>query len=142
MSSDDIDAIRNSLSYTSDTQFIIVDGIMLYHDSSPLLLPHQLDLALLLRSPYEDLLRRRNARSGYVTLEGFWKDPPRYFEDVVWPGYVKSHSHLFVDGQVEAALTETSLEVYKIRTPERMDLNMLELLQWATNQIRQNIDMY
>ena len=44
---------------------------------------------------------RREARNGYVTLEGFWEDPPDYFDKIVWPNYVEEHHCLFKNGNVE-----------------------------------------
>jgi nicotinamide/nicotinate riboside kinase len=34
------------------------------------------DTKLFLRTSYETAKKRREARSGYVTIEGFWEDPP------------------------------------------------------------------
>lgn len=138
VSEQDLVDVKTSLlgTITGVTRFIIVDGIMLYYKGSPLLTRHQLDLALLLRSPYADLKKRRGARTGYVTLEGFWQDPPGYFDEIVWPGYVKSHSHLFVNGDVEGPLTDVASTVYGIQTPESMDKNMLDLLKWAASEIK------
>ncbi|KAK4133289.1 hypothetical protein BT67DRAFT_424242 [Trichocladium antarcticum] len=60
-----------------------------------------IDIKLLLRASRAAALRRRAARAGYVTLEGFWTDPPGYVETVVWPNYAASHGWLFEDGVVE-----------------------------------------
>ncbi|KAK4688140.1 hypothetical protein P7C73_g1972, partial [Tremellales sp. Uapishka_1] len=32
---------------------------------------------------------------------GVWEDPPNYFSQIVWPGYVKAHEHVYRDGDVE-----------------------------------------
>lgn len=45
------------------------------------------DIRILLRTTRTQSQTRRAARSGYTTLEGFWADPPGYFENVVWPGW-------------------------------------------------------
>jgi nicotinamide/nicotinate riboside kinase len=29
-----------------------------------------------------------------------WRDPPHYWEQIVWPAYVEAHSGLFVDGDL------------------------------------------
>jgi len=50
-----------------DIQLCFVDGFLLYSDPSVI---KELDVRLLLRSPYEKLKARREARSGYVTLDG------------------------------------------------------------------------
>jgi len=45
----------------------LVDGFFLYSDPSVV---DELDLRFLIRAPYHKLKARREARSGYVTLEG------------------------------------------------------------------------
>jgi nicotinamide/nicotinate riboside kinase len=30
-----------------------------------------------------------------------WRDPPNYWEQIVYPAYVKAHKHLFKDENVE-----------------------------------------
>lgn len=89
----DIPILRNDL--------LIVDGFMLYQSPEIIQL---LDLSILLRGSFSVLKERREARSGYVTLEGFWKDPEHYFEDCVWPEYVDSHGKLFMNGDVEGSI--------------------------------------
>lgn len=133
----------------NDTFFVIVDGIMLYHDPKRFL--PDLDLAILLRAPYETLKKRREARNGYVTLDGFWEDPPGYFDKIVWPGYVKTHGYLFEknstptteneDDQAKARLdraplTKVAKEEYQINTPIKLDSNNFEVLDWATDLIK------
>ncbi len=35
-------------------------------------------------------------------VEGsLWRDPPQYFEQIVYPAYVRAHSHMLTDGDVE-----------------------------------------
>lgn len=81
-------------------QLIIIDGFLLFGDSVREI-RDQLDIKILLRSDYEDSRKRREAREGYDTLEGFWQDPPGYFDQIVWPNFVKNHAFLFVDGDVQ-----------------------------------------
>lgn len=137
--------VQRSIAVDADMLFVIVDGIMLYNKDSPLISVHSsfsnnktgvLDLALFLRASYYDLLKRREARAGYVTLEGFWKDPPGYFDDIVWPGYVKAHSYLFEDGQVDGPLTSQAVTEFGIKTPTQMDCTMLQLLHWSVDEIK------
>lgn len=82
---------------------LIVDGFMLYPSRELMSL---FDLPILLRGSFKVLKYRRESRSGYVTLEGFWKDPDGYFEDCVWPEYVRAHNHLFAEGNVEGKAKE------------------------------------
>ena len=80
---------------------VIIDGFLLLGDSVPEV-RDQLDIKVLLRSKYEDSKQRREARSGYyVTHEGYWEDPPGYFDQIVWPNFVKYHSFLFDGGDVQ-----------------------------------------
>jgi nicotinamide/nicotinate riboside kinase len=60
-----------------------------------------LDVKLFLRVSKTKAVARREARDGYVTLEGFWKDPPGYVEEIVWPNYVDAHRWMFEEGKVE-----------------------------------------
>jgi nicotinamide/nicotinate riboside kinase len=133
-----------------DTEIVVtfVDGFLLYNDPSVV---KELDMSLLVRAPYEKLKARREARSGYVTLEGipshteltsgFWEDPPGYFDNIVWKWYVKDHQHLFENGDVSGALLQD--KVLSLQTPAQLDLNMQELLVWAMGSLSnylENID--
>ena len=50
-----------------DIILFFVDGFLLYSEPKVV---RELDIRLLLRAPYEKLKARREARSGYVTLDG------------------------------------------------------------------------
>ncbi|KAG9323863.1 hypothetical protein KVV02_003523 [Mortierella alpina] len=67
------------------TKFVILDGFILYVDET---LCKALDIKFFLTAPYQTLKERRESRKGYATLEGYWEDPPGYFDDVVWPNYL------------------------------------------------------
>jgi len=61
-----------------------------------------MDVPIFLRVPREILRQRREERSGYHTAEGsFWRDPPGYWEQVVYPAYTRAHASVFQDGDVE-----------------------------------------
>ncbi|KAH8983905.1 P-loop containing nucleoside triphosphate hydrolase protein [Lactarius hatsudake] len=66
----------------------IVDGFLLYWDPEVV---DTLDARIFIRVPYDILKERRSVRSGYATAEqmssegSFWKDPPGYFENLVYP---------------------------------------------------------
>lgn len=136
--------IQDKFAGAEGAAYVIVDGIMLYHDPDALL-PY-LDLAVLLRARYSELKARREARAGYVTLDGFWTDPPGYFDDMVWPGYVRHHAYLFQqDGAATSAdekgiwmesapLTATAQTQYKIKTPG-VNCTMCETLDWITDRL-------
>jgi len=76
----------------------VVDGFLLYWDERII---SSLDLRVFLRVPEEIAKARREARS-YHTPEGdIWRDPPMYWEKVVWPAHVRAHRHIFKDEDVE-----------------------------------------
>ena len=61
--------------------------------------------------------------------QGFWKDPPGYFDKIVWKWYVRDHRHLFENDDINEPLREN--QELDLKTPVQMDLNMEELLIWA-----------
>ena len=80
---------------------MLVDGFLLFGKSVEASLAPLFNLKILLRTTFASAKEWRGRRKGYITSEGFWQDPPGYFEDVVWPNYVKEHAWLFKDGDVE-----------------------------------------
>jgi nicotinamide/nicotinate riboside kinase len=94
-----------------------------------------LDLKIFLRASYERAKARREARDGYVTLEGFWQDPPGYVDDIVWPNYVVEHAWMFEDGDVEGRFDLDALEKEGIKVPSRdvVDADMTETLEWMVD---------
>ena len=77
---------------------VVVEGFLLFGRSVPASLRGLFDVRVLLRARYEDAKRRRERRNGYVTVEGFWRDPEGYFDGVVWPNYVGEHGGLVEGG--------------------------------------------
>ncbi|RIA84253.1 P-loop containing nucleoside triphosphate hydrolase protein [Glomus cerebriforme] len=71
--------------------FLLVDGFLLYVNQD---IMNELDIKLFVNARYDTLKHRRETRSGYVTLEGYWVDPPNYFDKIVWPSYVKANKHI------------------------------------------------
>ncbi|KAI9757479.1 MAG: ribosylnicotinamide kinase [Lichina confinis] len=41
---------------------------------------------------------------------GYWVDPPGYFDEVVWPNYIRDHAFLFKNGNVEGNLDHDGVE--------------------------------
>jgi nicotinamide/nicotinate riboside kinase len=95
--------------------------------------------------------QRRESRTGYVTIEGFWADPPGYFDKIVWPNYartaeypslclqpnvwvqVNDHKYLFTDEDVEGDIRPEVDQQRRIHTPVRLDTSAEETLQWAVD---------
>ena len=103
---------------------VFIDGFMLFHDKKLISL---YDKKLFFHASYETLKTRRESRQGYNTAEGFWVDPPHYFERIVWPEYVRTHLYLFENGDVNSSLNETAakLGVKSIRNNEGTTLKYL-----------------
>ncbi|KAF3933340.1 hypothetical protein ABW19_dt0202700 [Dactylella cylindrospora] len=114
---------------------VIVDGFLLFGVGVPEELKREFDVKFMIRTPYEKAKRRREERAGYTTMEGFWHDPPGYFEFLVWPAYVKQHSYLFKDGDMDTGtLTQEALDS-GIRTPAKTDQTLMETLEWAVGAL-------
>jgi nicotinamide/nicotinate riboside kinase len=105
-------------------------------------LQEHLDIKLFLRTTAAKAHARRAARSGYITLEGFWEDPPGYVEKIVWPNYVKEHAFLFEGADVERRVNE---EVAREKGIEYMkgvdagDEDMGKVLEWAVQLLMKKV---
>lgn len=84
--------------------------------------------------------QRREARSGYVTLEGFWEDPPGYVDDIVWPNYVQDHAFLFVDGNVEGDIDSEACKTLNLEVmPADGMADMTKCLDWACDIVQRAV---
>lgn len=119
-----VESIRLQLEpLVRDTKVILVDGFMLFHDPTIIKL---FDVRIFVKCSYDTLKRRRNKRNGYVTSESFWVDPPNYFDDIVYPSYARSHSRLFLHGDVEQDLDPTvkkKLDIFSITNNDESSLD-------------------
>ncbi|CAG8440841.1 2164_t:CDS:2 [Ambispora leptoticha] len=115
--------------------FVIVDGFMLYWDQE---VSSNLDMKFFIDAGYETLKKRRENRSGYVTLEafpGYWVDPPNYFDNIVWPNFVKFHQHL-KSNRRERGIDINDLVVFEGEDKSPIDQNV----ERAINVILEHID--
>jgi nicotinamide/nicotinate riboside kinase len=122
-----------------DKPIAIVDGFLLFSESMADI-RRLFDVKLFLRTSYQTAKTRREARSGYVTLEGFWEDPPGYVDRIVWPNYVHDHSFLFQGQDVEADLDEAVCAKHDINgMPREAEKSMAQCLEWAVSVLEQVI---
>lgn len=137
---DVVDRMREKVSKPlANTKFIVVDGIMLYHEGSPLL--NDFDIKFFLDAPYDVLKKRREARKGYATLEGFWEDPPGYFDDIVWPAYQRYYSYLFENHDVSDKLNDQLAQELDLRhLVGDAGPRMPDVLEWALDIIQQSVN--
>ncbi|PNY19943.1 Nicotinamide riboside kinase [Tolypocladium capitatum] len=124
----------------SGLRLCLLDGFLLYAPSVAAVLP-SLDVKLFLRGSYAKAKARREARNGYVTLEGFWTDPPGYVDKVVWPNYVDEHAWMFEGGDVEGDFRKDVLQREGIKVLEgaSVDADMEETLAWMVDAILEEL---
>ncbi|KAB5585337.1 P-loop containing nucleoside triphosphate hydrolase protein [Coniochaeta sp. 2T2.1] len=120
----------------SGVNICLQDGFLLYTPAMASVM-REIDIKLFLLVSREKATARREARDGYVTLEGFWKDPPGYVEKIVWPNYVESHGWLFEGGDVEGRVKEDVVRENGIRVQEggKIDADMGGTLEWAVGVV-------
>lgn len=100
-----------------------------------------MDVRLFLRASYASAKARREARDGYVTIEGFWSDPPGYVDKIVWPNYVSEHAWMFEGGDVdgEYRLDVLEKEGIKVQKGVGVDADMEKTLDWAVDTILEEL---
>lgn len=117
----------------------VVDGFLLFSEDMKEV-RDLFDVKMFLRTSYDTAKKRREARSGYVTLEGFWKDPPGYVDNIVWPNYVHDHKFLFVDGDVEKELDQgVCARIGLEAMPREAEKNMERCLEWTVGVLEKVI---
>ncbi len=124
-----------------EPRLCILDGFLLYCPQMRTVMD-LIDIKLFLLVSRAKATQRREARDGYVTLEGFWKDPPGYVDKIVWPNYVQAHKWLFEDGNVEGVLRQDVLAEKGIHAQlgKGLDVDMEETLEWAVDTIMQALE--
>ncbi|KAI4600541.1 ribosylnicotinamide kinase [Pestalotiopsis sp. 9143b] len=121
----------------------LLDGFLLYSEATRGAMA-LLDAKLFLLVSRARATRRREARDGYVTLEGFWADPPGYVDKVVWPNYAEAHAWLFEGGDVEGKLKRDVLEKEGILAQEGagLDVDMETSLEWAVETLMGRLEAF
>ncbi|KAI0200594.1 nicotinamide riboside kinase 1 [Astrocystis sublimbata] len=147
---------HSALVFPGDVRVCILDGFLLYGRDPPLrrITDELLDVKFFLTVSKQKATARREARDGYVTLEGFWTDPPGYVEKVVWPNYAESHAWLFEDGDVEKelrgdVLREKNILAFKEAVGNQsgaggkatgLDIDMQATFEWAVETIMHKLE--
>ena len=113
----------------------IVEGFLLYAEGMKNV-RDLFDVRILLAADYHTVKARREARKGYVTLEGYWEDPPGYVDAIVWPNYVKYHGMLYADGDVSKGFDEAKCKQLGIdAVPDASSHDMTACFAWAVDRI-------
>lgn len=130
---------QKSLDQGERLPIAIIDGFLLFSQEMQRI-RDLFDVKLFLRANHETVKARREARTGYVTLEGFWEDPPGYVDKVVWANYAKDHAFLFQDCDVEGELKEDLCSQLAINSapPEALK-DMTVCVEWAYRTIKDDL---
>ncbi len=126
----------------------VLDGFLLYPDPKAeddemkqlRRVADIMDLKLFLQCSRAQTLERRGKRTGYVTLEGFWEDPPGYVEDVVWVNYVRDHGWMLRDGDTGEVDEGRARKDGVVVVPGEGRWGMGELLEWGTRGLRKSLE--
>ncbi|MCJ1317588.1 ribosylnicotinamide kinase [Xylographa vitiligo] len=122
-------------------KLVILDGFLLFGESVREV-REAIDVKMLLRVKFAGAKERREKRSGYVTLEGFWEDPPGYVEKVVWPGYVEEHGFMFEDGDVDGTVNDEVVESLGIQVcPGGGEWPMAKVLEWSVDSVMKTLSV-
>ncbi|KAL8807327.1 MAG: hypothetical protein Q9223_003182 [Gallowayella weberi] len=122
-------------------RIVILDGFLLFTPSVPATFRSLLNLKIMLRAPYAEAKRRREGRSGYTTMEGWWEDPPGYFDKVVWPNYVEENRGFFVGGEVEGKVDEEACEREGAKVWMGRTDGLQEALRWVVGMMRKTVEV-
>ncbi|KAI8994972.1 P-loop containing nucleoside triphosphate hydrolase protein [Pilobolus umbonatus] len=76
---------------SKDVTLIVVEGFMLFTENT---IWKHFDRNYFITASKSTLHTRRESRRGYTTIQGFWEDPPGYFDKIVWPEYLKWNASL------------------------------------------------
>jgi nicotinamide/nicotinate riboside kinase len=119
----------------------LLDGFLLYSADMAGVMD-LLDVKLFLLVSRAKATQRRAARDGYVTLEGFWADPPGYVDKIVWPNYAEAHAWLFEGGDVEANLKTEVLAEKGILAQSNagLDVDMETSFEWAVETLMKELE--
>lgn len=128
----------------------LLDGFLLYSPPKLSAVMDTIDVKLFLQVSRARATQRREARDGYVTLEGFWKDPPGYVDKVVWPNYVDAHRWMFAGGDVERGELDWGVLGARGVLAQRgqpgpgggVDLDFEETLGWAVGEVMAALERY
>ncbi|CAG8607972.1 13816_t:CDS:2 [Funneliformis caledonium] len=84
--------VQNVLMQTeNELYFVFIDGFLLYVNPDVI---KQLDIKLFLKADYDTVKKRRETEYGKKLLGRRWVDPPNYFDQMVWPNYIKANDHI------------------------------------------------
>lgn len=64
-----------------------------------------------------------------------WRDPPNYWEQIVWPAYIEAHKHVFEDGNWESGASSGNIEDLMII--DELEIGMTRAVNQVCEKLRQ-----
>lgn len=123
-----------------EQKLVVLDGFLLFGETMQEV-RECIDIRIMLRAKFAQAKERREKRSGYVTLEGFWEDPPGYVEKVVWPGYVEEHAFMFEEGDVDGKVDREVVKRLGVQVcPGKGELDMTRMLEWTVEIVMKSLE--
>ncbi|KAG9080595.1 ribosylnicotinamide kinase, partial [Ceratobasidium sp. 370] len=89
---------KERMSQGIKVEWRIVEGFVLYYEPDII---KDIDVPIFLRSPGHVLQKRGSGRQCPQIDGTVWVAPPEYWDQLTYPAYIRAHSHLFRDGDVE-----------------------------------------
>ncbi|KAJ3220910.1 ribosylnicotinamide kinase [Clydaea vesicula] len=123
---------KELLGSDSDLEFILIDGFLLYHDERFL---KEFDISFFCLANKEVLIQRRQKRDAYITLEGFWEEPPKYFEEFVWPCYLKYNQKILKHLENKNAAAKDLEDNLKVKLLDSTETSIQNILEFAIRDI-------
>ncbi|KAF5335020.1 hypothetical protein D9758_016199 [Tetrapyrgos nigripes] len=121
----------------------LIDGFLLYWDERII---SNLDVRAFIRVPEDIAKSRREARSYHTPGEQYlfwlsmymvliweiegdvWRDPPEYWEKVVWPAYIRAHKHIFEGEDIMGNLNGKVKELVLLESTEASMQQMVNVV--------------
>jgi nicotinamide/nicotinate riboside kinase len=66
-----------------------------------------------------------------------WRDPPHYWEQIVWPAYLRAHRDVFVNGDVETG--RSSGKIGGLVVVEGMNTTMGEMVDVVCEKLKREL---
>lgn len=67
----------------------------------------------------------------------FWQDPPHYWEQIVWPAYVKAHRDMLEGGDLDHG--KASSKVKDLILIDGLDQSMSEMMDRVCEQLVKSV---
>ncbi|KAG2194189.1 P-loop containing nucleoside triphosphate hydrolase protein [Mucor mucedo] len=122
MTKQDFNDISDQLKFLEDIIFIIVEGFLLFCDED---VCANLDNKFFVTASRQVLKKRRESRPGYKTLQGYWVDPPGYFDQIVYPQYLLWNSHLLDPKTIDPSIQILNTDNTSVKEMTTVVINSL-----------------